>query len=128
MEEFVSAGERGVSRAPRNHRTPLQRSVYSKRSQEELSAVRVEERSRLAPHHRKFSFLMGRRAAELAGRRLSREIKPGRHRPSDAATAVGHGIALEGTRARGGFGHGNRRELRSEEHTSELQSPVHLVC
>src|SRR5438876_12230814 len=25
-------------------------------------------------------------------------------------------------------GHGRSRGLRSEEHTSELQSPVHLVC
>src|SRR5438876_2937766 len=30
-------------------------------------------------------------------------------------------------RTRGGSGHA-RRALRSEEHTSELQSPVHLVC
>src|SRR5690348_17997386 len=30
--------------------------------------------------------------------------------------------------ARRGLPHGSRMALRSEEHTSELQSPVHLVC
>src|SRR5438876_7825661 len=51
--------------------------------------------------------------------------------PSAAAalgTPAGHPSASLGPQAR----HGNRffsqRRLRSEEHTSELQSPVHLVC
>src|SRR5690348_17404377 len=38
--------------------------------------------------------------------------------------------ALEITHDPGGIGHlaAERAEERSEEHTSELQSPVHLVC
>src|SRR5438552_6998611 len=32
------------------------------------------------------------------------------------------------TRLEGGCSHGVRRPQRSEEHTSELQSPDHLVC
>src|SRR2546426_6209267 len=38
-----------------------------------------------------------------------------------------HGRPLRGT-TRGGAGGGDRGPLRSEEHTSELQSPCNLVC
>src|SRR5690348_18078568 len=41
-------------------------------------------------------------------------------------------VELHGSFARTGEGHGTDKAivggLRSEEHTSELQSPVHLVC
>src|SRR4051794_41510106 len=45
----------------------------------------------------------------------SRGVRPGRLRGDDAGGAAA-------ARRR------HRRESRSEEHTSELQSPVHLVC
>src|SRR5690348_17885730 len=42
--------------------------------------------------------------------------------------AHARGLALGRKRRRGGRGHRAARAGRSEEHTSELQSPVHLVC
>src|SRR5258708_22634110 len=99
MEKSISAGERSVSRTPWNHRTPLQRSVYSRRSQKEFSAVRLEERARLAPHDGKFVLLLGRCAAELAGGRLPGEIQPTQHRALLAAIAGSHGFAPAGTPA-----------------------------
>src|SRR5690348_17573183 len=41
---------------------------------------------------------------------------------------VGPGSHAAGRRPRLGSHQGSRRMKRSEEHTSELQSPVHLVC
>src|SRR5690348_18143362 len=40
----------------------------------------------------------------------------------------GGGRAGGDARARSGAGRNRARASRSEEHTSELQSPVHLVC
>ncbi len=106
MEEPVSARERSLSRTPWNHRTPLQRNLYPEHTQKEFPAVRLEEHSRLAPHDGKLGFLLGRRLAELAGGRLSREIQPGRHRPRDAATSASDGLTFAGTAVRGGIRHG----------------------
>src|SRR5258708_27790754 len=51
------------------------------------------------------------------------------HRPFAARVkAVGAGIWDSGRRSEQGGGCGDDLEDRSEEHTSELQSPDHLVC
>src|SRR5690348_17364121 len=63
------------------------------------------------------------------------------HRPLGGGNAVvldvegvpaGRGESDQQRGGRGAGGHGGARRLReqarSEEHTSELQSPVHLVC
>src|SRR5438876_4378738 len=67
--------------------------------------IRRPPRSTLFPYTTLFrSLRVGLAAAEADGRRvLQRDAKPG------------NGAEL-------------RTEVRSEEHTSELQSPVHLVC
>src|SRR5207248_7450685 len=54
--------------------------------------------------------------------------------PRQGTRVVGHGRARRGGRDAGGDGGGQRRDHvstrqdRSEEHTSELQSPYDLVC
>src|SRR5207244_13018639 len=45
--------------------------------------------------------------------------------PADVAEAVRHVLSCEGPAV---HGLGNVGRVRSEEHTSELQSPDHLVC
>src|SRR5690348_11703525 len=66
------------------------------------------------------------RSAEKGGRERAQEAEPvhsPRHRP------VGGGPVLWDRRRAGGDAcRGAVRGARSEEHTSELQSPVHLVC
>src|SRR5258708_16202107 len=47
-----------------------------------------------------------------------------RHQPEDSASARHRGAVSAALDRR----RGNRIEMRSEEHTSELQSPDHLVC
>src|SRR2546426_6940964 len=58
-----------------------------------------------------------------------------RSRPDDVAKAVvqearraGELFVAHATRSRGGAPAKNALRLRSEEHTSELQSPCNLVC
>src|SRR4051794_41415249 len=62
-----------------------------------------------------YTTLFRSRAPALAGRRGTADPRPPAARPALPA--------VEGGRAAGGRG-----SARSEEHTSELQSPVHLVC
>src|SRR5258708_17888933 len=51
------------------------------------------------------------------------------HQGSQSANLAQHGTALHGVDPDRGPVHGlDRRRERSEEHTSELQSPDHLVC
>src|SRR2546422_5070810 len=57
---------------------------------------------------------------------------PGRHNVLNALAAIGVGLEIEipfvtVERALAGFA-GVQRRFRSEEHTSELQSRLHLVC
>src|SRR5688500_7993899 len=52
---------------------------------------------------------------------------PARHRAHRGARACRVGRAARGT-LRDGDGRGSREDHRSEEHTSELQSPCNLVC
>src|SRR5690348_17800136 len=64
-----------------------------------------------------------RRARSFASR--SSRSEPGRGERVDEPVREGAGRVA---RQRCGDQGGDARPLRSEEHTSELQSPVHLVC
>src|SRR2546422_5942605 len=86
--------------------------------------IRRPPRSTLFPYTTLFRSRPGLRPQRLRGRRRSgllappqRERGPPAVRP-DHPGAVSAGIHLEA---------GSRR-IRSEEHTSELQSRLHLVC
>src|SRR5690348_18035312 len=76
--------------------------------------IRRPPRSTLFPYTTLFRSLHGSRAGFLVGR-LGR------------AQCRQHVMPLVACELRG-FVDDALRELRSEEHTSELQSPVHLVC
>src|SRR4051794_41273523 len=73
--------------------------------------IRRPPRSTLFPYTTLFRSARGRRL-------------PGRGR-ADAASGLGTSAREEGVRRQR---HARRPASRSEEHTSELQSPVHLVC
>src|SRR5690348_17699141 len=83
--------------------------------------LRLPPRSTLFPYTTLFR--SGRRdVARLTGRRVDEpEPSPVLRRPQDLRVVrVGSLLRDLGRRIRAG--------TRSEEHTSELQSPVHLVC
>src|SRR5690242_21864685 len=83
-----------------------------------------------------FFFLMIRRPprSTLFPTRRSSDLRAARHSARPHGHAPGHGgrgaapgLAARRLRGRPDAG-GRRRSVRSEEHTSELQSHVNLVC
>src|SRR5690348_17364216 len=79
--------------------------------------IRRPPRSTLFPYTTLFRSMMARGTDESADGRKARD-RGGMHRGGCHGTTRGE----SGDRDGGGARH------RSEEHTSELQSPVHLVC
>src|SRR5947208_8597494 len=83
--------------------------------------IRRPPRSTLFPYTTLFRSQWSVRSSPRTSPRKDRQLQ--RRRPTTAASAAG-GTFAYGTRCRP-YG---RKLARSEEHTSELQSPDHLVC
>src|SRR5690348_18075811 len=88
--------------------------------------LRRPPRSTLFPYTTLFRSVAG----DERGARGGTGREAGRERAAESREALGDSARIA-ARAEGGSGphaafHGAR--IRSEEHTSELQSPVHLVC
>src|SRR5205807_10335040 len=81
----------------------------------------------LFPYTTLFRSAPGHQAGERARRRGARWGEPGRRRRQGRRLRAGPGGRGERRRGRRAPA-GDRRVRRSEEHTSELQSPCNLVC
>src|SRR2546422_8263630 len=85
--------------------------------------IRRPPRSTLFPYTTLFRSSEARRAPAASGRGVLRSVRRGRG-PQQGSGALSAGAI----RGRAGAAHPARRGDRSEEHTSELQSRLHLVC
>src|SRR3989449_8343162 len=89
--------------------------------------MRGAENRCVRPRRRLQYVLDGARSAR--GRQYRRRGNPGRPAPARCGRCWQLAAARHGRlRARGGGGGGRGEGRRSEEHTSELQSRLHLVC